>query len=469
VLKIIVTCLWLTAVTTLAEAQCTAAFLYSGTNDTIAFTNLSQVSNAHYYWNFGDGRTSNEFNPVHRFPASGHYLVSLYALDTLSGCHNVTQTWLEVTRPSSESCIANFSDSLINYMGVDYIDVNNTSVNCNQYGANIDCGPAYNMPPGNSIGIYNWNSALFLGRIQLFTTDTAYGYAIRSEYYRTHPYNYDAATNYDSCSADFEYYISPLTNGAWVTLHAMNPYAQSYHYSLVGMGNPVPLTTRDASFYYPYNNEECTPWMIGLYTTDSSGCNDTLWQQILICNPEYSAPPNCILAAQPLPDQVVVENETVQLVIETDPRTRKQWYMDSGTGLIQLTNAGQFSGVTSDTLTIERVTLSMNNYIFKCEVTSNLSGCSTSSTDASITVVNSDLLLYPNPTEQLVTFVFTSPDTVSTVVIYNAIGEPVLRTSAQAAELTVDLGPLTAGVYIAEVRCREKLYRKRIVKSGDIR
>ena len=156
------------------KSQCTAAFQFSGNYDTLSFVNLSQVNDAHYYWNFGDGQTSTDMSPVHRFPGSGHYLVGLYILDTVTGCHDVAQVWIDVTRPSADGCIASFTDSIINFQGQDYIEVENTSQNCGQYDSNIDCGPALNMPPGNWIGVYGgWGSALFMGRIKLFVNDTA--------------------------------------------------------------------------------------------------------------------------------------------------------------------------------------------------------------------------------------------------------------------------------------------------------
>jgi PKD repeat protein len=60
-----------------ASGQCSCNYSYSGTTDTLSFTNLSTVSNAHYYWNFGDGSGSNDVNPIHVFPDDGKYLVYL--------------------------------------------------------------------------------------------------------------------------------------------------------------------------------------------------------------------------------------------------------------------------------------------------------------------------------------------------------------------------------------------------------
>ena len=52
------------------------------------FTNLSSISNnspLSYLWNFGDNQTSEEQNPIHVFPSSGFYNVSL-TIESVNGC-----------------------------------------------------------------------------------------------------------------------------------------------------------------------------------------------------------------------------------------------------------------------------------------------------------------------------------------------------------------------------------------------
>ena len=60
------------------SAQCTCNYSYSGSTEVISFTNLSVVSNAHFYWNFGDGSGSNDTHATHTYPDNGDYLVTLY-------------------------------------------------------------------------------------------------------------------------------------------------------------------------------------------------------------------------------------------------------------------------------------------------------------------------------------------------------------------------------------------------------
>jgi len=55
-----------------------ASFEYSMIDNTISFHNLSSASDT-YFWDFGDGATSTEFQPEHTYSRSGIYTISLIA------------------------------------------------------------------------------------------------------------------------------------------------------------------------------------------------------------------------------------------------------------------------------------------------------------------------------------------------------------------------------------------------------
>ncbi|PLW95112.1 MAG: hypothetical protein C0592_00800, partial [Marinilabiliales bacterium] len=81
-------------------APCTppvAAFFDSTYNLTAAFYNLSTSSygSPFYFWDFGDGNTSTQQDPMHTYAASGTYTVCLIVTDSCgsdSTCSNVTVT-----------------------------------------------------------------------------------------------------------------------------------------------------------------------------------------------------------------------------------------------------------------------------------------------------------------------------------------------------------------------------------------
>jgi len=68
-------------------------------NDNNTFNNLSTGSNA-WTWSFGDGFTSNEFEPTHSYSAPGSVMLSLVvSFDPLQNCSDNVTTILEVLDP----------------------------------------------------------------------------------------------------------------------------------------------------------------------------------------------------------------------------------------------------------------------------------------------------------------------------------------------------------------------------------
>jgi PKD repeat protein len=83
----------------------TASFTYSPTSpttdDTIQFTDQSTDSDdtiASWYWDFGDGTTSAEQNPTHRYSTAGTYTVTLTVTDDDGTTDSTSQT-VEVNQP----------------------------------------------------------------------------------------------------------------------------------------------------------------------------------------------------------------------------------------------------------------------------------------------------------------------------------------------------------------------------------
>ncbi len=83
-------------------------FAYSSTNNKyyapaeIQFTNLTQYA-SDFFWNFGDGRGSDETDPTHIFDSAGTYNVYLYAYCNGDTAANVLQ--MEILPPPSKISI----------------------------------------------------------------------------------------------------------------------------------------------------------------------------------------------------------------------------------------------------------------------------------------------------------------------------------------------------------------------------
>ena len=97
-------------------------FFYSPENpvnmgEVIQFTdNSTNGSIVYWTWDFGDGTTSNEQNPIHQYSSSGNYTVNLTVVNdnsTISYC----EKWIMINTPP----VANFSYSPKNPVNVDEI------------------------------------------------------------------------------------------------------------------------------------------------------------------------------------------------------------------------------------------------------------------------------------------------------------------------------------------------------------
>lgn len=63
---------------------CDASFNYIDSTCYIWFTSADQTNN--HYWDFGDGNTSIDIEPIHQFTTNGTYVVCLEVIDSLQNC-----------------------------------------------------------------------------------------------------------------------------------------------------------------------------------------------------------------------------------------------------------------------------------------------------------------------------------------------------------------------------------------------
>lgn len=91
--------------------HCKARYNYTVdfTQDTVFFSNGSSGLNLNYYWSFGDGQYSTEFNPKHRFAVNGWYYVCLNVVNTDTTCSDFTCEFVRVNRSSPSPCVGDFS------------------------------------------------------------------------------------------------------------------------------------------------------------------------------------------------------------------------------------------------------------------------------------------------------------------------------------------------------------------------
>jgi len=98
-----------------AQFMCQASFTYTvGSAGMVSFTNTSTSSGTSpsYYWNFGNGATSNAQSPIYTYPYNGTYVATLTIIDSLNNCYSTFSDTIVISNTSNApSCSASFVSS----------------------------------------------------------------------------------------------------------------------------------------------------------------------------------------------------------------------------------------------------------------------------------------------------------------------------------------------------------------------
>ncbi len=454
------------------RSQCTADFVADANWDTVAFTNLSSASNAYYYWNFGDGSTSYESNPTHVFIEAGTFHVTLHVRDTVSLCHSVDQQWMSISRPMDEVCEPFMTDSLFSFNGSDYAQVTDEAIGCSGMNRYVDCMGGQNWSPGSWHNLTGWEHALTMARIRYVSHDSIAGTVFRRAYYRTIPYNQEPANSFDICSADFEYVVDYQPGGAVATFKPLGSAAADTIW-VSGFGNPIPLVGPVSTFTFPYLSGPSGKWQnVSRRNRDPQyGCDNRQAHTMIIKNPYYVAPPTCLIDAQPV-DANVYQNGSAQFFISSQAGSFKQWQQNAGLGWQDLFNAGPYSGVHTDTLTIANCQNWWTGYQYRCVVTAPGNNCHNTSTVAVLTVAvgieesASDVfMLYPNPATDAITLHRNDVAEPAVFQILDAVGSLVKSDRTNGQTTVIDLNGLSPGLYLLTMNRNGQELRSRFIKQ----
>lgn len=93
--------------------DCVADFSFSSDDLSVAFENLSQGTDLTYFWDFGDGSTSTEENPVYTYSEPGIYGVCLSVFSEDPQC---TDTYCLDIQVGPETCQAMFDFFAVDYL-----------------------------------------------------------------------------------------------------------------------------------------------------------------------------------------------------------------------------------------------------------------------------------------------------------------------------------------------------------------
>ncbi len=189
---------------------------------------------------------------------------------------------------------------------------------------------------------------------------------------------------------------------------------------------------------------------------------------------QYSGDTCGTITSQPTAKSVITGKNTTYTVSTSIGSPSYQWQQDAGTGFVNLTNSGPYSGVTTPTLTITGVTNTMNNYHYRCLI-SGISSCSATSSSAALTVlpnlvgniVTNDMIsIYPNPTRNFITIRFpVSTEYQGNVQVIDELGRTLISHEIQSDILSLDLNTLATGIYQARIQLNGETFYKKISKD----
>lgn len=144
----------------------------------------------------------------------------------------------------------------------------------------------------------------------------------------------------------------------------------------------------------------------------------------------------------------------------SDPNTTYQWQSDLGFGWQNLTNAGQYGGVTTSILSVSNITAANNNQAFRCIITS---GCVDTSATAYLTLstgladlASNEFSLYPNPASEVIKMNFKNA-TEKTIQLIDQTGRIVIEQKSSTLKTEIAVADLAKGIYTVRVGSLNKM------------
>jgi hypothetical protein len=175
------------------------------------------------------------------------------------------------------------------------------------------------------------------------------------------------------------------------------------------------------------------------------------------------------ILSQPSNESVLLNTNAQFTFSSTDPNATYQWQTNLGLGFQNLTDAGQYSGSSTNTLNVSNVTLSNNNQQFRCIL--NSGSCTDTSDVALLSVVNNvgldeqnqmQLFVYPNPTSSIITI--ENPQGLnSNFLVVDAQGREV-HSGTLNTTTTLNLHAFPTGIYTILFENKE-LKEMKVVKE----
>jgi len=206
-------------------------------------------------------------------------------------------------------------------------------------------------------------------------------------------------------------------------------------------------TWTDGNTYTSSNNTATDTFV------NAAGCDSVVTLNLTVIDIDR------LISTQP-EDQSVDINRSTNFIVTSgyDDVATYQWQLDDGAGFKDLNNAGQYSGVLTDTLLVSNVTLLNDGEIFRCLVTVN--DCSDTSETVLLTIgkvdvseraLTKDYAVYPNPTKGII-FISTKASLLgASYTVYSSSGALIRNGSITSEITTLDIQDLQEGIYFIQL------------------
>jgi uncharacterized delta-60 repeat protein len=274
--------------------------------------------------------------------------------------------------------------------------------------------------------------------------------------------NYNLSVSNGTCST--------LSNSVQinVTSYPITPNVSASGPTTFCEGDSVVLTSSNPTYNIWSNNE----------TTQSIIVNTSGSYSVIVSNGSCSVTSMPInvsvismptIITQPIDAQVNIGN-TATFSMNTSSGSY-QWQMNNGLGFQNISNGGQFSGVTTNTLTVSNTTMLNNNNQFRCLVTNN--NCSTLSNEVILMVINNanieeskpnSFMIIPNPTNDFF-YLKTNQNQVGNLFeLHDIYGRIIILGKITSDYMLIDASTMSSGIYSLKIQGQNQ-QTTRLVKN----
>ncbi|HBG69461.1 MAG: hypothetical protein A2W93_01390 [Bacteroidetes bacterium GWF2_43_63] len=204
------------------------------------------------------------------------------------------------------------------------------------------------------------------------------------------------------------------------------------------------FTWIDGNTYFADNNTAtCT-------ITNSAGCDSIVTLNLTMYNVD--------ITHNPL-SEILHPGDTAYFHAETSGlQPSYQWQSDIGSGFVNLSNSGQYTGVHTDSLKVSNISMTNNNQLFRCLITVNQ--CTDSTSAAILEVIDNTglgknssdkILIFPNPATNLICIKTPAEFHADHYSIVDKAGKEVLQGRWHDASYCIDISAFTDGSYVLNI------------------